>query len=30
MFLGHTERAWYETLGSLWQWLKGADSAGAE
>ena len=30
MFLGHTERAWYETLGSLWQWLKGADRAGAE
>ena len=30
MFLGHTERAWYETLGSLWQRLKGADSAGAE
>lgn len=30
IFLGHTERAWYETLGSLWQWLKGADRAGAE
>ncbi|MBO2006949.1 YdcF family protein [Serratia marcescens] len=30
MFLGHTERARYETLGSLWQWLKGADRAGAE
>lgn len=23
MFLGHSERAWYETLGSLWQRLKG-------
>ncbi|RLM08529.1 hypothetical protein BIY27_17080 [Gibbsiella quercinecans] len=25
MFLGHSERAWYETLGSLWQRVKGAD-----
>ncbi|MEB6335051.1 envelope biogenesis factor ElyC [Serratia rhizosphaerae] len=23
MFLSHSERAWYETLGSLWQRLKG-------
>jgi uncharacterized SAM-binding protein YcdF (DUF218 family) len=27
MFLGHSERAWYETLGGLWQRLKGADGA---
>jgi uncharacterized SAM-binding protein YcdF (DUF218 family) len=30
MFLSHTERAWYETLGSLWQWLKGSDRSGSE
>ncbi|EFE94276.1 envelope biogenesis factor ElyC [Serratia odorifera] len=29
MFLGHSERAWYETLGSLWQRLKGQDAAPA-
>ncbi|CAI0851794.1 envelope biogenesis factor ElyC [Serratia ficaria] len=30
MFLGHSERAWYETLGSLWQRLKGAGETGAD
>lgn len=27
LYLSHSERVWYETLGSLWQWLKGSDTA---
>uniref|UniRef100_A8GCI5 Envelope biogenesis factor ElyC n=1 Tax=Serratia proteamaculans (strain 568) TaxID=399741 RepID=A8GCI5_SERP5 len=30
MFLGHSERAWYETLGSLWQRLKGSDEVSVD
>jgi len=30
MFLGHSDRAWYETLGSRWQWLKGADEVSVD
>lgn len=26
IWLGHSERAWYESLGRLWQWLKGDDT----
>ncbi|BBI92065.1 conserved inner membrane protein [Serratia symbiotica str. Tucson] len=30
MFLSHSEHAWYETLGSLWQRLTGTDEAGGD
>ncbi|WP_426509515.1 envelope biogenesis factor ElyC [Serratia proteamaculans] len=30
MFLDHSERAWYETLGSLWQRLKGSDEVSVD
>ncbi|MEX3175524.1 envelope biogenesis factor ElyC, partial [Serratia quinivorans] len=30
MFLGHSERAWNETLGSLWQRLKGSDEVSVD
>ncbi len=30
MFLSHSEHAWYETLGSLWQRLIGTDEAGGD
>lgn len=30
MFLGHSERAAYETLGSLWQQLKGDGEASSD
>lgn len=28
-YLSHSERAWYETLGSLWQWIKGGEAHNA-
>ncbi|WP_413734468.1 envelope biogenesis factor ElyC [Sodalis sp. RH21] len=27
LWLGHADRAWYETLGRAWQWLTGRDAA---
>lgn len=30
LWLSHSERAWYETLGRLWQWLKAEDVSSSE
>lgn len=26
IYLSHSDRAWYESLGRIWQWLKGSDA----
>lgn len=26
IYLSHSDRAWYESLGRVWQWLKGSDA----
>lgn len=28
-YLSHSERAWYETLGRIWQWMKGRETQSA-